>query len=394
MHIEVLRSDERSLALTLEAFAKTNDRGMASAAFLHFDCTEAANELARAASLCATQVHGATSCLGAMTNTGHTINQDGGGAAFLIFDEDGDFGTGCQPLGDDPRQAAQIAAKSALQSADRPGEAPELIWLSTSPGREEEVLQGIIDIVGEDVPIIGGSAADNSVAGNWYMFDKEHTFTDGILVTMLFPSTGISFAYQNGYAPTENSGVVTKTDGRQLLEIDSRPATEVYAEWTGGAFLKPVLDDDQNILADATLWPLGRDIGELSGVTQYLLAHPAGAHPSGALSLFADLEEGETITQMTGDVRALAERAGRVAALAQGNGITHKNAAGALMVYCGGCMLAVQDYMDDVVAGVSGALPSVPMLGTFTFGEQGRVQGAGNRHGNLMISCILFERGT
>ena len=94
---------------------------------------------------------------------------------------------------------------------------------------------------------------------------------------------------------------------------------------------------------------------------------------------------------MTGTQNSLVERAGRVASLARAAGRMEDGpVAGALMVYCGGCMLSVQDRLHEVVEGVSTALGGAPFLGTFTFGEQGAILGAGNRHGNLMISCIVF----
>ena len=62
------------------------------------------------------------------------------------------------------------------------------------------------------------------------------------------------------------------------------------------------------------------------------------------------------------------------------------------MVYCGGCMLAVQDKMDDVVTGVRDAVGTAPFLGVFTFGEQGPILEGRNAHGNLMISCITFAK--
>ena len=99
------------------------------------------------------------------------------------------------------------------------------------------------------------------------------------------------------------------------------------------------------------------------------------------------------LTQMSGDRAALAARAGRVAELALKTGhLAPQDIAGSLMVYCGGCMLAVQDRLEDVYAGVREALGEAPFLTTFTFGEQGPVFGAGNRHGNLMISCVVFTR--
>ena len=53
--------------------------------------------------------------------------------------------------------------------------------------------------------------------------------------------------------------------------------------------------------------------------------------------------------------------------------------AGALVVYCGGCMLAVQGRMDEVVNGINAALAGRPFLGTFTFGEQGCFPAGGER---------------
>ena len=53
-------------------------------------------------------------------------------------------------------------------------------------------------------------------------------------------------------------------------------------------------------------------------------------------------------------------------------------------------MLAVQEHMDKVAAGIDQALGGAPFLGVFTFGEQGPVLNYENRHGNLMISCVTF----
>ena len=53
-------------------------------------------------------------------------------------------------------------------------------------------------------------------------------------------------------------------------------------------------------------------------------------------------------------------------------------------------MLAVQDRLTDVTDGVAEALPNIPYLGIFTFGEQGVVLDGRNRHGNLMISAVVF----
>jgi hypothetical protein len=55
-------------------------------------------------------------------------------------------------------------------------------------------------------------------------------------------------------------------------------------------------------------------------------------------------------------------------------------------------MLTVQGRLDEVVDGLRVALPDVPFLGVHTYGEQGCFVGGENRHGNLMISVLLFGK--
>lgn len=333
-------------------------------------------------------LHGATSCLGAMTHAGYTE----GLAAFAISDPSGAYGTAVAQFNSDPRSAARTATQKALVAAGRMGEQPDLIWVSATPGCEEDVLDGIEAVVGPDVPIVGGSAADNSIEGNWFVFDGNDREAEGVVVSVLFPSVPISLAYQNGYSPTQHRGVITRSEGRTVFEIDAKPALDVYSEWTGGdvAPSDPNVSDTA-ILSESTFWPLGREVTQLGSVPFYLLAHPAVAHGDGSIDLFATVQTGEEIVLMNGTKEGLISRAGRVAnAAREAGGLADKPVLGALMIYCGGCMLSVQDQLGDVVSGVNTALDGAPFVGAYTFGEQGALLRAGNRHGNLMISCVVF----
>ena len=332
-------------------------------------------------------LHGGSSCLGVMGSSGVDIGGAGLGA-FAIWDPDGSYGTSSVDLGDDACAAARDAATDALSRAGRPGEIPEMVWLSVAPGREEDVIAGLRAVVGEGALIVGGSSADNDVSGKWVQFGRDTVHSEGMVVSVLFPSVPVASVYQSGYAPTGSNGTVTRVEGRRLYEIDGRAAAEVLNEWSSGAV--PVAEGGpRSILADATFWPLGREMRRVAGIPFHLLAHPAVAHPDGAVDLFAAVSEGDRLWQMRGSVESLVARAGRVAEQASqnlGNEVT-----GALVVYCGGCMLAVKDRMDDVSAGINAALGDKPWLGVFTFGEQGMPAGEHAKHGNLMISCTTFS---
>ena len=69
------------------------------------------------------------------------------------------------------RAAARIAIRQALADAGAPnGVAPAVVFLSPTPGAEEAVLAGIADELGKDVPVIGGSAADQgTLDGSWWV---------------------------------------------------------------------------------------------------------------------------------------------------------------------------------------------------------------------------------
>jgi len=331
-------------------------------------------------------LHGGSSCLGTMGS--HGLDIDGAGlGALAIWDPEGSYGTASADLGGNAAAAARSAAEAALAAAGRLGEMPDLVWLTAAPGREEQVLEGLRAVVGPDTLIVGGSSADNDVSGRWSQFGPDAVRADGVAVSVLFPSTSVASTYQSGYAPTGANGTVTRVDGRRLIEIDGRPAAEVFDEWTSGA-VPPAGALPMSILAAATLWPLGRVTRHVAGVPFHLLAHPAVIHPDGAIDLFADVAEGDRLWQMQGSTDSLVARASRVAA--QSRSDAGGAVAGALVVYCAGCMLTVRDRMDEVRAGIEAALGGASWLGVFTFGEQGVPTGGRPSHGNLMISCTVF----
>ena len=335
--------------------------------------------------------HGATSCLGIMTDEGAFIEQGRGCGFLAIADPDGAYGSAVVPVENgDAGAAAEAALSLALERAGRAGEPPELIWLTSTPGAEETVIAGLQNLVGLGVPICGGSAADNEVAGQWFLFDNEQTYDQAVAVSVLFPSVPLGYAFHSGYRPTPTRGRVTETRGRQIVSIDNQPAAQVYNRWTGDT-IAHALDTGGVVLSDTTLYPLGRSRDAISGFDYFLLSHPDAVTEEGALSLFSNIAEGDEITLMEGTEDNLIQRASRVAqhALEMAR-LDEGQIAGALVIYCAGCMLTVQNRMDEVAQGLRQTLGEKPFLGNFTFGEQGCFIGGSNHHGNLMISVVVF----
>ena len=77
-------------------------------------------------------------------------------------------------------------------------------------------MEGIQSVIGRHTPIIGGSSADEEIAGLWREFSTEGVLTEHVVASVWFPSAPHGTAFQSGYAPTGDTGVVTRADGRRF----------------------------------------------------------------------------------------------------------------------------------------------------------------------------------
>jgi len=294
-------------------------------------------------------IHGGTSCLGVMTESGFHSDEGYGMGLLGIRDDAGCFGVGAAPIGSDPQYGARQAIERALEQAGCPGEVPQLILLSSAPGQEESLVRGIEQVVGGDVPIVGGSTADNTVEGHWKQFAGGEVLEDSVVVSVLFPSGQAACAFHSGYSPTAHKGWVSGSKDRIVRGIDGRPAAQVYDEWTNGSIAE-VMQQGGEVLTRTSLSPLGRMVGSVGGVPYYRLSHPAAVTPDGALTLFTEVSEGDQFVLMKGTRKSLITRAGRVIrAAVEVEALQPSEISGALVIYCAGCMLTVREDMQAVV---------------------------------------------
>lgn len=330
---------------------------------------------------------GGTSCRGVLANGHHPDPSDIG--LLLVHDAEGDFGTGAAGLGDAPEAAAVRALSDALAAAGCSGELPAALWVFQTPGQEERVIAGLRSVVGDRCAILGGSAADDTVSGDWAVISNAAVEGPSVAVAALFPGRPLGLTFQSGYAPSGRTGVVTAAQGRRIDAIDGRPAADVYDEWTGHAATDR-LARVGNVLAAASLTPLGVPLRKVAGIVQHRLIHPAAISETRAIEAFAEVEVGAVVELMTGSADRLARRAGRALRDATGELPADAPFAGALLVYCGGCMMAIGDALSELVEGVGRAALGRPVLGIFTFGEQGPI-GQTCVHANLTVSAMVFS---
>ncbi|MEG0006692.1 MAG: FIST N-terminal domain-containing protein [Aeromonas sp.] len=331
-----------------------------------------------------TRIMGCSSCAGILTQAGHHARQGWSLAVGAIYDDKGAYGVAGQ-AGEtlDVRQLL----RRAIADGGRPGELPPLILLHASPGLEETMLAGIEAEFGTTVPVVGGSAADDGVTGDWQLCWTEGESQQGCVLAVLYPDCQLAFQFHSGYVPTERHGIITALDGREVLTIDHEPAAQVYARWTEREAPWPV----GPILKETTLSPLARQVGMLDDLPYFKLSHPEAVTARDGLRLFGETRLGERLQLMYSSQEGLLQRSLNAVRIEPEYGMAGSlQPFGALVVFCAGCRLALGDSLDDVVEQFRSRLGEIPFITPFTFGEQGRLPHGELAHGNLMVSSVIF----
>ena len=335
------------------------------------------------------QKHIATTCRGYLNQNQVHIDRTVGIYGFK--DSWGSYGTAAGPLSDEKAviDTVNLLLETASLRADRSGELPSLVWMSSTPGYEELIIEAIQSFYQTKVLICGGSAADEAIEGKWWVSDQYQSYSCGLVLTVLYPSSKIFTRLSSGYFLTECSGIITKCSRRSIMEIDHQPAADIYNQWNHQQFDRFL--NGGTILAESTYMPLATEKGHLGSLSYFQVIHPKDITEDRSMSTFADVKLDQRIYLLKGDEESVVGRAKRVikGAMLDSEHPLEK-IKGALMIFCAGCFLAIEDRAEEIRRGVTNEIPNIPLLCQFTFGEQGVFPQGECVHGNLMISVVLF----
>ncbi|MFV0446898.1 MAG: FIST signal transduction protein [Vibrio sp.] len=337
-----------------------------------------------------TPLIGCSSCYGLMTDEGYHKGPVVG--IMSIYDDSSSsaYGTAHTNLtrSSDYKQAVNTVINEALLKANRTGEVPDFIILHATPGSEERIIEAIDAQFGTRVPIIGGSAADNNIEGNWSVFNENEESKSALTLLVGFVSIPVTTRLSVGYSPTQHFGLVTKADGRFIYSINQKPAKQVYQEWLREHSGLTILDE--YLFDYVSEFPIGNAVGHIGDQPYFKLSHPIRITDDDALEMFSESRVGETITLMTSSKKHLVERASRVIRDANTNNYRQSEMIGGILIFCAGSMLHLGGQMNEVYEKIVKQMNGRPFICPFTFGEQGKLVGGENAHGNLMISSAIF----
>lgn len=259
---------------------------------------------------------------------------------------------------------------------------------------QNKLLEGAKSVLGT-APIIGCTSSgaiivpdgvvssESGFAGMLAIGDNETAV--GVAVAFFYTNKSIRNKYTGAYHETVNSGIVTKLNGRrQLVEIDGKPALNVYAKWTG----KKVKDlAGMNLLSASVTEPLGvKDrLGSLIAIR-----HPMIGNEDLSMNVGNNLAINTAVIQMQASVDELIEATGKTLKNVRTN--LPCEAGAYLLIHSGERKLGINERIEEVAERLKKEAKGVPFLTVFTFGEYGTEDHGENTCGRLMLSFTGFGK--
>lgn len=161
-------------------------------------------------------------------------------------------------------------------------------------GGGEDIIAGVLDILGEHLPVVGGASGDEFMFEKTYQYRDNEVFSDAVAGVGLCGTFTYGIGVRHGWMPIGVPMKVTKSKGTVVYELDHKPAVYIYQDYFGtsaGTLAKSPL------ARLALTYPLGIKIPELD---EYLIRGPLRVDSIGAITCTAGIPEGSEIRLMIG----------------------------------------------------------------------------------------------
>ncbi|MBW4517646.1 MAG: FIST C-terminal domain-containing protein [Timaviella obliquedivisa GSE-PSE-MK23-08B] len=194
-----------------------------------------------------------------------------------------------QNVSQNPIHAAQQAiAQARGNSTDQPKLCLTFPESLTSSG--VVIVESLKQILGEDVPIVGGMTADDYTFDQTYQFFQDQVLSDAVPVLLFSGNLLVSHGVASGWTPISPKSHITKVQGNVVYEIDGQPALNFYQQYLG----------TERFAANYAIYALAV-FEEMDRF--YMRAPNSYDLESGSVTFFADVPE-QAIVQITDASRA------------------------------------------------------------------------------------------
>ncbi|MBW4515508.1 MAG: FIST C-terminal domain-containing protein [Timaviella obliquedivisa GSE-PSE-MK23-08B] len=283
----------------------------------------------------------------------------------------------------DPTAAAKQAVQKAMQPSAEPKLCIALPSSYTANGATtsgEGMMAGLTLALGEQVPVLGGTAGDQYRFKTTYQFFRTEVLIDALPILIFSGDLHVSYGTACGWTPMGAKGVVTKAQGTVLYEIDGKPAVEFYQRYLGD---RP--PSAENPLA---VYEAGSDGSDSS----YYMRVPNASDPEvGSIHFLCDIPENSLVqlTEISRDILIAASETSFQTALSRYPGTT-PTAVLLFSCCCRRWLLGTRAKEEYLV--VKNALETpLPICGFYTYGEFSPLESHGKTyyHQETFVTLLI-----
>lgn len=127
-------------------------------------------------------------------------------------------------------------AQKTVQTAQVEAQCPTTLCITTPESLTTSgllILQGLQQVLGAEVPIVGGTTCDQWQFKQTYQFFGEEVLSDALPILLLSGHVLWGHGVSSGWTPIGKKGMATKVVGNVLYEVDGQPALEFYRDYLG-----------------------------------------------------------------------------------------------------------------------------------------------------------------
>jgi hypothetical protein len=143
------------------------------------------------------------------------------------------FGVGLVTgVSSDPANAGRDLARSARLAANpREGDHAAMLVLADGlTGNQQDLLNGVYQVSGFAVPVVGGAAGDDRLIRQTFVFCGAEVVSDAAVAVWIGARHPLTVACGQGWRPTGRPLLVTSVEGQVIRELAGQPALAVYQE--------------------------------------------------------------------------------------------------------------------------------------------------------------------
>lgn len=157
--------------------------------------------------------------------------------SILLFASDTiDFASG---LGRGLSVDTEVACQQAVEQARAKTEREPRLCITTPEGLTvsgQMTVEALRNALGQDVDLFGGLAADHRKYESTRQFCGRQVVSDSVPILLLSGPLFYSFGVASGWKAIGDPGMITRSQGNVVYEIDGAPAVEFYRRFLGKEF--------------------------------------------------------------------------------------------------------------------------------------------------------------